>query len=61
MQCSLIYISHYHSETFSAFVFGIDAIFMQIMRKSDNIGITESQDTAEEDVFVFLILEVYLL
>ena len=59
MQCSLIYIYHYHSKIFSAFVFGIDAIFMQIMRKRDNIDITESQDTAEEKVFVLLMLEVY--
>ena len=59
MQCSLMYIYHYHSKTFSAFVFGINVIFMQIMRKSDNAGITESQDTAEEKVFVLLMLEVY--
>ena len=59
MQCSLIYIYHYHSKTFSAFVFGIDVIFMQILRKISNTGITESQDTTEEKVFVLLILEVY--
>ena len=32
---------------------------MEIMRKIGNTSITESQDTAEEKVFVLLMLEVY--